>query len=173
MPTKLNRKNIRLPSLTYTGMREYFVTICCHKREPYLALPENALPVLEQLQSIALRHSFAVHAYCAMPDHLHALVAGTSESSRLLSFIKSFKQHTGHEFRKRTGKQFWQFKFHDHILRRGDGVESVAWYIWMNPVRKSLCTNPAEFPYSGSFTSPWLDQTPPQHPWNPPQPLIL
>ncbi|MGB6430138.1 MAG: transposase [Candidatus Acidiferrales bacterium] len=169
MPKNLNRKNIRLPAPNYTGIREYFVTICCHKRAPLLARSENVLPILEQLKSSALSYSFSVHASCAMPDHLHILVAGASDSSRLLNFVKSFKQRTGYEFRKRTGAQLWQFKSYDHILRRGDGMERVAWYIWMNPVRKGLCNQPAEFPYSGSFTMEWRDQPQPQRLWNPPR----
>ena len=168
MPASLNRKNIRLPALNYVGMREYFVTICCHGREPLFARRENALPILEQLQSSAGQHSFAVHAYCCMPDHLHILAAGSSESSDLLSFVNSFKEHTGYEFTQRTGRPLWQFKFYDHILRGGDGIERVAWYIWMNPVRKGLCAHPAEFPYSGSFTRLSRDQAPPDRPWNAP-----
>jgi putative transposase len=168
MATDLERKNIRLPALNYVGMREYFVTICCHKRVPLLAQRENALPILEQLQSSAIRHCFAVHAYCCMPDHLHILVVGTSASSDLLSFVNSFKEHTGYEFTQRTGRPLWQFKFYDHILRRGDGIERVAWYIWMNPVRKGLCAHPAEFAYSGSFTTLWREQAPPDRPWNAP-----
>ncbi|MGB6544858.1 MAG: transposase, partial [Candidatus Acidiferrales bacterium] len=113
-------------------MREYFVTICCHKRKPLLARGESTLPILEQLKSSALRDSFLIHAYCAMPDHLHFLAAGNSESSRLLGFVKSFKQLTGHEITQRTGKQLWQFKSYDHILRRSDETGRVAWYIWMN-----------------------------------------
>jgi len=169
MPTNLNRKNIRLPSLNYTGMREYFVTICCHKRKPLLAHSENILPILEQLRSSALRDSFSIHAYCAMPDHLHFLAAGNSESSRLLALVKTFKQLTGHEFIQRTGKPLWQFKFHDHILRRSADIDRVAWYIWMNPVRKGLCANPQDFPYSGSFTTLRQNQSPPAHPWTPPR----
>jgi len=171
MPTRPNRKNIRLPSLNYAGMREYFVTICCHRRKPLLAHRENTIPVLEQLKSSSLRESFSVHAYCAMPDHLHFLAVGNSESSHLLGFVKSFKQTTGYEFTERTGKQLWQFKFYDHILRRSDDFDRVAWYIWMNPVRKGLCANAADFPYSGSFTTLWQDQTPPAHAWHPPSPL--
>jgi putative transposase len=171
MPTNLNRKNIRLPSLNYTGMREYFVTTCCHKRKPLLAHKQNTLAILEQLKSSALRDSFSIHAYCAMPDHLHFLAAGNSESCRLIPFVKSFKQLTGHEFIQRTGEQLWQFKFHDHILRRSADIDGVAWYIWMNPVRKGLCVNPHDFPYSGSFTTLWQNQSPPANPWHPPTAL--
>ena len=28
----------------------------------------------------------------------------------------------------------------------------MAWYIWLNPVRKGYCKQPQEYPYSGSFT---------------------
>jgi putative transposase len=151
MPT-FQRKNIRLSAENYLGKRDYFVTICCHKRQPHLSDPSSVLPILDHLKSASTRHSFDVHAYCAMPDHLHLLASGTSDYSDLLAFVDFFKQNTEFDFHHRTGNQLWQFKFYDHILRRAAALNDVAAYIWMNPVRKSLCTNPADYPYSGSFT---------------------
>jgi putative transposase len=167
MPT-FQRTNIRLPSLHYLGKRDYFVTVCCEKRRPYLAKNEDAAPVLEYLQSSAARESFAIHAYCAMPDHLHFLASGTSDVSNMLTFVNSFKQYAAYEFLGRTGKQLWQYKFYDHILRPGNSIENVAWYIWQNPVRKNLCANPRDYPFSGSFSNaiPLLKST--ESNWIPP-----
>jgi putative transposase len=169
MPTFL-RKNIGLLSNNYIGKREYFVTFCCHKRQPFLSQNETVLSILDDLKSESTRHSFAIHAYCAMPDHLHFLAAGTSDYSDLLRFVNFFKQKTEHQFHHHTGNQLWQRKFYDHILRRASSVHNVAAYIWMNPVRKNLCASPTEFPYSGSFTEsfPLQSATPPstfKPPW--------
>ena len=68
---------------TTSEKRDYFVTICCQKRKPYLAKNENAGPVLEFLQSSATRESFAIHAYCAMPDHLHFLASQVPPTSAI------------------------------------------------------------------------------------------
>jgi putative transposase len=166
MPT-FQRKNIRLSAQNYLGKREYFVTICCHNRKPYLSEPTTILPILNHLKSASTRHSFAIHAYCAMPDHLHILASGTSEYSDLLGFVDFFKQHTEFDFHHHTGNQLWQFKFYDHILRRTSALQHVATYIWMNPVRKHLCANPTDYPYAGSFTDAFPRQynTNYQPPW--------
>ena len=152
MPPNFTRKNIRLGPENYLGDRLYFVTICCEARQPSLARPEVARWVIERLQRSAARHGFWVHAYCVMADHVHLLAEGAGEKSNLLRFVNSYKQETGFQYQRKSGQPLWQFRFFDHILRKRDAFESVAWYIWLNPVRKGYCKQPQEYPYSGSFT---------------------
>lgn len=90
-----------------------------------------------------------------MPDHFHVLVTGLEPASDVLAFVKNFKLTTSLGYRARFGKELWQKKFYDHILRRKDNVMRVASYIWMNPVRQGLCTDPEDYPYSGSFEMGW------------------
>ena len=165
---KFARKNIRLPVGNYLGKRDYFVTVCCRMRRPLLTGDETACFVLDQLRCLAARAGFAIQAYCLMPDHLHLLAEGLCDQCDLLQFVSGFKQKTAYEYRRRTGQELWQFKFYDHILRRGDAKEDVAWYIWMNPVRRGLCTEPGEFLHAGSFTGlgPKREKTTPE--WMPP-----
>src|ERR1700676_792204 len=33
--------------------------------------------------------------------------------------------------------------------------DSIAWYIWLNPVRKGIVSDAREHPFSGSFTVGW------------------
>jgi putative transposase len=164
-------KNIRLNRTNHLGQRAYFVTICCAGRRRVFANSRNAAWLIEALRKQAGAHRFAVGAYCAMPDHLHALVTGLEPTSDLLSFVKHFKQSTAREYggrrqRRPPEKQggrykttfqtvLWQKKFYDHILRPRDNADGVAGYIWFNPVRKGLCMDPREYPYSGSFMFDW------------------
>ena len=165
---KFARKHIRLPAENYLGARDYFLTVCCRGRQPLLARKETALQILEQLRTTAARSGFAIHAYCLMPDHLHFLVEGLSEKSDLLGFVSRFKQTTAYEYQRTMGRALWQPKFYDHILRRADVKEDVAWYIWMNPVRKGLCRHPREFLYAGSFTGLGPRRGIPFETWVPP-----
>jgi hypothetical protein len=87
-----------------------------------------------------------------MPDHMHFLAAGAEDQSNLIKFVESFKQDTAVAFARRTHRRLWQFKYYDHILRASDAADRVAWYIWLNPVRKGLCRTPTEYPFLGSFT---------------------
>jgi len=148
---EFRRKNIRLPAERYIGRQFYFVTLCFHNRRQFAANPNVANWIIARLRSHAAC-GFFIHAYCVMPDHIHILAVGASESSNLVKLVEAFKQETAAEFMRRMNRPLWQFKYYDHILRARDSADRVAWYIWLNPVRKGLCTNPADFPFSGSFT---------------------
>ncbi len=161
-------KNIRLGSINYQGRRWYFVTICCQDRQPLFTSPARVQWLLKHLQEKSKQYAFSVHAYCLMPDHLHILTEGQTESSGLIRFVEAFKQKTGQLYHARTGRNLWQKKYYDHIVRRTSSVDAIAWYIWMNPVRKGFCKTPREFPYSGSFTQTIEMLRPSEGIWHPP-----
>src|SRR5258706_4761083 len=140
-----HRKNIRLPATQYLGQRWHFVTICCESRRHVFANSNNVRRLIEELRRAAFATTFAVFAYCAMPDHFHVLVQGLEANSNLLVFVKSLKQKTAYEFERKFHRDLWQKKFYDHILRPNDSVEAVAAYIWLNPVRKGLCTTAQDY----------------------------
>jgi putative transposase len=166
--THFCRKNIRLAAENYIGRRWYFVTVCREKRQRIFRDAAHAEWLTQHLRDAAAKHAFKVHAYCIMPDHLHLLVEGSKDSSNLLAFMAEFKQQTAKEWRKLYRSTLWQKKFYDHILRRASSPETVAWYIWMNPVRKGLCQEPQQYPHSGSFTVDWKGRPQPAEAWAPP-----
>jgi hypothetical protein len=87
-----------------------------------------------------------------MPNHFNFLLEGTSQESDLLGFMKSFKIKSSRAYALETSQALWQKKYFDHILRSRESPESVAWYIWMNPVRAGLSAKAGEYPFAGSFT---------------------
>jgi putative transposase len=136
------RKNIRLPPAIYRGQKIYFVTLCFHNRRPLGTNPRIARWLIARLRKNASVCEFFIHAYCVMPDHVHVLAAGAGETSNLVKFIESFKQETAAVFEHKFNHRLWQFKYYDRVLRGGDSADRVAWYIWLNPVRKGLCSRP-------------------------------
>jgi putative transposase len=158
MPPEFRRKNIRLHAENYKGPRGYFLTLCFHRRQAFGGSPEIARWLIEAIKKPAAGNGFLVPAYCVMPDHVHLLVQGTQAESDLLRIVNAYKQVTAHEFQQKKNLRLWQFKFYDHILRPRESGDAIAWYIWMNPVRKGLCRLPQEYPWSGSFTKHWADQ---------------
>jgi REP element-mobilizing transposase RayT len=164
---RFRRKNIRLNAINYQGRGWFFITLCCELRRQVFVNGEWAERVVGCLKNTARRCNFSVHAYCVMPDHFHALVEGVAPNSDLLSFVRIFKQATRREYSPESGPPLWQKKFYDHILRPKDSPDAVSWYIWMNPVRKGLCSQPNEYPYSGSFTEQPEKKSQPQDQWIP------
>jgi putative transposase len=158
----------RLPSDNYLGRRLTFVTICTAERRPAFTDLTTAQWALGELLYIAAQYSFSLHAYCLMPDHLHFIAEGTSDSCDLLKFVHAFKQRTGYDHRQRHRERLWQTRFYDHVLRSPDAIEDVACYIWRNPVRKGLCAEPSLYPLSGSQTMQWMNFRSPPTKWLPP-----
>lgn len=165
---RFTRKNIRLPHGNYRGKRIYFVTICCHERKAVFANDVWVSRCIARLRRVSAAKGFAVHAFCFMPDHVHFLAEGLGEESSLLAFVSRFKQFTAFDYQRKTGSRLWQPKFYDHVLRQDIAMDAVAWYIWTNPVRKGLCGEPREFPYSGSMTMIWPRKPSTMELWTPP-----
>jgi putative transposase len=161
-------KNIRLPSADYIGLQTYFVTICCFARERVFDDPEFCTWLLEAFRAESATRKFAIHAYCLMPDHFHFLAEGLEPSSDLRSFVQTFKLKSSRAYRQRTSRILWQKKFFDRILRTNESPDSVAWYIWLNPVWKGLASRPGAYPFAGSFTAAFPLGDPPASVWSPP-----
>ncbi len=149
------RKNIRLPDREYLGTKIYFLTICCEKRIPLFADPERARTIVGAIRDCAENTGFRLHAYCVMPDHAHMLVEGTDGSADGAVYVRRFQQKTGFLLRNATEGRIWQRSYHDHILRKAEDCDGVAWYIWMNPVRRGMVRVAWEYEFSGSATVDW------------------
>jgi len=166
--TLFHHKNIRLQPENYVGKNWSFITLCCANRRKLFTTAKFCDWFLNILRHDAATHSFAVHAYCLMPDHVHLLLEGLDPASNLLLFVKALKTKTSTPFERKTGQPLWQKKFYDHILRRNDSPDAIAWYIWMNPVRDGLCHGPKEYPFLGSFTGTWSTTYMLSSAWSPP-----
>ncbi len=161
------KKHLRLPTPDYIGRRIFFVTVGTeHRTKFFVDLPTGQW-ILGKLLALAAEFSFRLHAYCAMPDHLHFLSEGLADTCDLVKFVEAFKQRTAYEFSKVHGKRLWQRRYYDHVLRPGDVVEDVACYIWWNPVRKGLCADPNSYTLSGSQTMDWMKRSPIATNWKP------
>jgi putative transposase len=161
-------KNIRLSEISCIGQQHYFVTVCSFNRGKIFVDRNRGSRIFEELRGVCAARNFTVHAYCLMPDHLHVLAEGSDHTSDLLNLVKTFKLKTSRAYSRQTGLILWQRKFYDHILRPNESPESVAWYIWLNPVRKGLSATVQSYPFNGSFTSCIPRTDPPAVAWIPP-----
>jgi putative transposase len=161
-------KNIRLHTINYRGQQSYFVTICCFRRRQIFIDMQRGEGILNLFRGECASRNFAAHAYCLMPDHFHFLVEGLDVKSDLLNLVKSLKIKSSRTFGRQTRQVLWQRKFYDHILRPHESVESVAWYIWSNPLRKGLAREVGMYPLAGSFTMPFPPRNSATAVWAPP-----
>jgi putative transposase len=167
MPEFRRRAN-RLTPNAYLGQRAYFLTLCTGQRRKLFTRPGLAPTLLAVLRTTCSSHFFNVYAYCFMPDHVHMILTGESESSSLMRLVQEFKSLTSREARKIGLVNFWQKGFYDHTLRTGDSLDAAAWYVFMNPVRAQLAQRAEDWPFSGSFVFEWKSLAAPPEPFAPP-----
>jgi putative transposase len=147
----VTRRPSRLGSFDYTGFHQYFLTFCVMNRRRVFVTPAPVDESLSEISLVAGLYLFDVLAYCFMPDHLHVQVAGTSESSNLITFAHQLKQRTAFRYLQRGHERLWQKGYFEHVLRDDETALMVARYILANPVRAGLVKEPREYPFSGSL----------------------
>lgn len=84
-----------------------------------------------------------------MPDHMHLLWLGLHKDSDQRQGIAFLRKH----LRAALAPHDWQKQAHDHVLRdterEKDAFQTIAHYIFENPVRAGLCANAGDYAYAG------------------------
>jgi putative transposase len=122
----------------YVGRQRYFFTFCTAHRRAHFNEPTFVETALDRILRCAATLDMAILAYSFMPDHLHLLVEGCTDTSDALQFVHQAKQHTGYAFSCASGTRVWQPSFHDSILTDEDATFAVERYILENPARAGL-----------------------------------
>jgi len=151
----LHRHPEHLKDFDYLGYYRYFLTFSTYRRQLLFASAPVVDLTLSQIRRAGSLLDFAILAYCFMPDHVHLLVAGTSEAADLKRFVKISKQRAAFVLSTRCGiSDLWQEGFHDRVLRDGQETQDVVRYIFNNPVRAGLVRSPSEYAFMGSVLGP-------------------
>jgi hypothetical protein len=123
---------------------------------------------VEILRSESATRNFAIHAYCVMPDHFHFLARGTRPNQRPLES----RSHHQDEIQPFLSPNNITTSLAEEILRSRPPRRRLpgtrVWYIWLNPVRKGLCTQPNNYPLAGTLTDAIPRLTSSRVPWSPP-----
>ena len=105
------------------------------------------------------RESYLLHEFVLMPDHFHLLITPHVALERSLQFIKG-----GFSFRAKkelgSNAEIWQRGFSDHRIRDAQDYDKHLHYIYLNPVKKSLCEAPSGYRYSSAYPAWKLDPIP-------------
>jgi len=142
------RQSPRLKTFDYVGPYAYNLTFVTQERKANFESDEVVELCLECLHQACAKCHFKILAYCFMPDHLHLLAAGESETP-LTEFARLFKQLSGYRFKQSLGNHLWQISYYDRVVRREESIGSIAAYIWGNPVRAGLVNKAQDYRFSG------------------------
>src|SRR5687768_3224802 len=148
-PSGWRRKGHRLQADRYVGENAYSLTFVTEDRLPHFATAANVDWCLEELARAVNAHDFEVLAYVFMPDHLHTLIVGTSQTAILSTVVKAFKQRTAFWFKQRSHQALWQKSYFDHVVRRDEDLEMVARYLASNPLHAGLAEDWQSYSYWG------------------------
>ena len=94
-----------------------------------------------------------------MPDHIRVLITPTTSLEKAVQFVKG-----GFSYRakKELGSdlEIWQKGFQDQRIRDAADYDVHLNYIRQNPVRRGLCDQAEEYPYSSARAGFELDEVP-------------
>ena len=156
-----SRKSNRLICYDYSQNGSYFVTICTQDRKKILSkisvgtpVPGCPMPQPELLwhgkiadKYIKQIHTFYDHIsidkYVIMPDHIHLLISidepfghpgtgvPTTKTSTLAKLVGTFKRFCNKEY----GRNIWQARYYDHVIRNQQDYDEIWQYIENNPIK--------------------------------------
>jgi REP element-mobilizing transposase RayT len=148
---RVREKKHRLPREKYCGRAVVSFTACLvDRRKPFF---EEAIvrEFTTLLGEAALRFQCRVLIFCFMPDHLHFLLEGVTDSADSWAAAVLFKQKTGFWFGQQRPEFSWQKDFHDHVIRANEDLVAHARYIAHNPVRWGFVKEWHEYRFTGAF----------------------
>ena len=146
-----------MKAFDYLGLHRYSLTFCTHHRRHLFVTPAVVGLVLKQISRAAAEHQFAVIAYCFMPDQLHLLIQGRSDTSDCKRFIARAKQYSAFYFSRTYRRALWQRYGFEHVLRDDEVSQIVARYIVETPIRAGLVRRIEDYPYVGSLEYSFAD----------------
>jgi putative transposase len=109
----------------------------------------DCLVYLKYLRSASIRAECRVHAYVLMNNHIHLLVSPTDEQGPAIlmkSLGERYVQYVNRRY-SRTGT-LWEGRYYSCLVQCERYLMVCQRYIELNPVRASLVTEPASYPWS-------------------------
>ncbi|HET9673836.1 MAG TPA: transposase [Gaiellaceae bacterium] len=95
------------------------------------------------------RHHWECHAYCLMPNHVHAVVDATQQDlSAGVQYLHGTYALAFNRRHRRTGHLFGA-RFASWIVETERHLVNACRYVYLNPVRAGLCARPEDWPWSG------------------------
>ena len=136
----------------------YFVTSETWERRPLFRAEPWARLFFKTLLSYRSK-ACLLHEFVLMPDHFHLLITPLTSLERSVQFIKGGFSHRA-KIELQSNLEIWHRGFSDHRIRDAEDYEVHIHYIHLNPVKRHLSDNPADYPYSSAYSGWKLDPIP-------------
>lgn len=139
----------RLP-LIHVPNGIYSVVSKCNNDEFHFDAHEKFELYLAHLMKCKRRLGFKLYDIVCMSNHMHEIYR-VSEDVNIAQILHRVKGHFARMFNLRFGRKdhFWRNKPFYRIVENEDYAFHLMNYFHWNPVRASLVSHPAEWPYSG------------------------
>ena len=156
----------------------FFFTLVTYQRRPIFSSPEAVELLRFAIRKTMDNNPFLIVASVILPDHMHfiwTLPPGDSDYSTRWRLIKSnytriwwhksIEAQLSLSREKKGGREVWQRRFWEHLLRNETDLSRHIEYIHFNPVKQGLVKSPYEWEYSsfkkygknGIYSSDWGD----------------
>jgi len=123
---------------------DHFLTISCFRHRPILGTPQSRDTFLQILNQTSHRYKFDILGYVIMPDHIHLLLT-EPELKPLSTAIQVLKQTFS---RTHSEPEVWEPRYYDFNIYTQAKLQEKLNYIHLNPVRRGLVLDPANWPWS-------------------------
>jgi REP element-mobilizing transposase RayT len=129
----------------------YFITTIIQGRKPLLRHPQHASGVVDAIYFLREKGRFKLHAFVAMPDHLH-LILSPQANFELPSIMHSLKSYSAIRLNRERGKsgKVWQDGYYSYAIRGLKDMEGKVRYLWENPLRKGWVEKPEDWQFSSA-----------------------
>ena len=142
-----------------TGYSCYHITASTFQKRQLLQSDRMADLFVNVLLHYRRQRKYLLHEFVIMPDHFHLLITPTESLERALQLIKG-----GFSYRARKELRFvgeiWQPSYHDRRVRDVEEYRAFREYIHMNPVKRNMVSDPAEYIYCSAHPGFELDGLP-------------
>jgi putative transposase len=139
----------------------YFVTFSTFHRRKLFVVEIYVRIFLKTLYRYRREGRYSVHAFVAMPEHIHLLLTPASDVT-IERAIQLIKGAYSHELGTIIGRdqEIWQPGFTDHRIRDAMDFIHHRNYIHRNPVERHIVADPFMYRYCSAYPGFKLDAWP-------------